>query len=78
VAVTVLGNKKRVTKTYAVDVGQAGQWASREKVRLFEVDAMDRSTLLEPFMQLASKLNPPQQKSAFSQLGISRKVKETG
>jgi NF-kappa-B inhibitor-interacting Ras-like protein len=77
IAVTVVGNKKRGNKVYAVDVGQATQWASREKVRLFEVDAMDRSSLFEPFTQLASKLNPPPQKSAFSQLGISRKVKET-
>ncbi|XP_059485412.1 NF-kappa-B inhibitor-interacting Ras-like protein [Neocloeon triangulifer] len=78
VAVTVLANRRRGERAYPVDGAQAAQWASREKVRLHEVDAMDRSTLFEPFTQLATRLNPPQQKSAFSQLGISRKVKETG
>ena len=33
-----------------------------------EVSALDRSSLYEPFMYLASKLNPPPNKSALSQL----------
>ncbi|CAB3369330.1 Hypothetical predicted protein [Cloeon dipterum] len=78
VVITVLANRRRGERTYPVDIGQASQWATREKVRLHEVDAMDRSTLFDPFTQLATRLNPPQQKSAFSQLGISRKIKEAG
>ena len=47
-------------------------WAAREKVRLFEVSALDRSSLNEPLVYLSSKLNPPQSKSSFPQLSMGR------
>ena len=33
-----------------------------------QVSSLDRGSLYEPFMYLASKLNPPPNKSALSQL----------
>ena len=41
---------------------------SVSKVRLAEVSALDRVSLYEPFMYLASKLNPPPNKSALAQI----------
>ena len=41
--------------------------------RLFEVSARDRASLTEPFVHLSSRLNPPPNKSTFSQLTIGRK-----
>ena len=38
---------------------QALNWAASEKVRLIEVSALDRQTLYEPLVYLASRLNPP-------------------
>ena len=45
---------------------EALQWANNEKVRLAEVSSLDRHSLYEPFMYLASKLNPPPNKSALA------------
>jgi hypothetical protein len=38
---------------------QALNWAAGEKVRLLEVSALDRQTLYEPLVYLATRLNPP-------------------
>jgi NF-kappa-B inhibitor-interacting Ras-like protein len=80
IAVAVLGNRKssHSAKGPAVDSGQAAHWAARERVRLYEVDAMNRTTLGEPFVHLASKLNPPPPRSTFPQLGMTRKPKDSG
>ncbi|PSN30779.1 NF-kappa-B inhibitor-interacting Ras-like protein [Blattella germanica] len=71
----VLGNRKK-----PMDVGnlentasKAGHWAAREKLRHYEVNAMDRISLYEAFVHLASKLNPPPNKSTFPQLSMVRK-----
>jgi NF-kappa-B inhibitor-interacting Ras-like protein len=71
----VLGNRMK-----PMDVGnlentasKAAHWAAREKIRHCEVNAMDRTTLYEPFVHLASKLNPPPNKSTFPQLSMVRK-----
>lgn len=66
--VVVLGTKTDLSNSRQVEAVQAQQWANNEKVRLCEVSALDRSSLYEPFMFLASKLNPPPNKSALSQL----------
>lgn len=68
VVVVVLGTKTDLSNSRQVEAVQALQWANNEKVRLCEVSALDRSSLYEPFMFLASKLNPPPNKSALSQL----------
>ncbi|CAH2986800.1 unnamed protein product [Chilo suppressalis] len=53
---------------------KAANWCSREKVRHFEVSAMDRPSLYEPFIYLTSRLNPVQNKTAFPQLSTLSKL----
>lgn len=48
-----------------VDSNMAQNWAKNEKVRLWEVSVVDRRTLIEPFVHLASKMTQPQSKSTF-------------
>ncbi|XP_067006256.2 NF-kappa-B inhibitor-interacting Ras-like protein isoform X1 [Anabrus simplex] len=76
VTVIVLGNR-----TKPMDVGslentasKASHWAAREKIKHYEVNAMERSSLYEPFVYLASRLNPPPNKSTFPQLSMVRKT----
>ncbi|KAG8281790.1 NF-kappa-B inhibitor-interacting Ras-like protein [Homalodisca vitripennis] len=52
---------------------KASHWSIREKIRHFEVNALDRTTLFEPFVHLSSKLNQPPNKSGFHQLSMVRK-----
>ena len=69
--ILVLGNKSDSSQRKVESV-QALNWAVREKVKLFEVSSLDRQSLYEPFVFLSSKLNPPPNKSTFSQLTIGR------
>ncbi len=74
IAIVVLGNKSDLADSQRqVETVQALNWAAREKVKFFEVSALDRQSLFEPFVYLASKLNPPHNKSSFSQLTIGRR-----
>jgi len=66
--VLVLGTKVDLAESRKVDSVQALNWASSEKVRLAEVSSLDRHSLYEPFMYLASRLNPPPNKSALAQI----------
>ena len=63
--VLVLGTKVDLTGRQ-VEAVDALQWANNEKLRLSEVSSLDRHSLYEPFMYLASKLNPPPNKSALA------------
>ncbi|XP_028843228.1 NF-kappa-B inhibitor-interacting Ras-like protein 2 isoform X2 [Denticeps clupeoides] len=65
VTIVVLGNKLDLQEHRCVDAEVAQQWARQEKVRLWEVSAADRRTLIEPFVHLASKMTQPQSKSSF-------------
>lgn len=49
-------------------------WCSREKIKHFTVNAMNRQSLYDAFIFLTSKLNPPPSKSTFPQLSMGRKV----
>lgn len=77
ITVIVIGN--RTTKTDAAlnnlenTVSKASNWCAREKVKHYEVNVMDRTTLFEAFVHLSSKLNPPANKSTFPQLSMGRK-----
>lgn len=51
-----------------IDFEESQSWAQKERIKLFEVTATERKTLIEPFVYLASKLNPPQNKTSFPQL----------
>lgn len=47
---------------------RANNWCARERIKHYTVNAMERASLYEPFVQLASRLYPPQTKSSFPQL----------
>lgn len=65
VTIVVLGNKLDKQNERRVDSNMAQNWAKNEKVRLWEVSVVDRRTLIEPFVYLASKMTQPQSKSTF-------------
>ncbi|XP_073677536.1 NF-kappa-B inhibitor-interacting Ras-like protein 1 [Garra rufa] len=75
VMVIVLGNKCDLRERRQVDQDAAQQWARGEKLKLWEVTVTDRSTLIDPFTTLTSRLTQPQSKSAFPLPG--RKSKGT-
>ncbi|XP_054165005.1 NF-kappa-B inhibitor-interacting Ras-like protein 1 [Oppia nitens] len=66
--IITIGNKVDRFRERQVDCDESQGWAQREKTRLFEVTATERKSLIEPFVYLASKLNPPQNKTTFPQL----------
>lgn len=65
VMVIVLGNKTDLRERRQVEHEAAQQWARGEKVKLWEVSVTERTSLIEPFTQLTSRLTQPQSKSAF-------------
>ncbi|KAG8442926.1 hypothetical protein GDO86_011658 [Hymenochirus boettgeri] len=73
--IIVLGNKLDLAEERQVDTEMAQHWARSEKLKLWEVSVTDRKSLLEPFTQLASKLNQMQSKPTFPLPG--RKSKGT-
>ncbi|RWS05588.1 NF-kappa-B inhibitor-interacting Ras-like protein 1 [Dinothrombium tinctorium] len=73
IPIVCIANKLDKFRERKVDADEAMHWAHKERVKLFEVSATERKTLIEPLIHIASKLNPPQNKSAFPQLG--RKAK---
>lgn len=75
VTIIVLGNKSDLQECRQVDQEAAQQWARGEKVKLWEVSVAERSSLIEPFTQLTSRLTQPQSKSSFPLPG--RKSKGT-
>ncbi|XP_021002917.1 NF-kappa-B inhibitor-interacting Ras-like protein 2 [Parasteatoda tepidariorum] len=74
VPIIVLGNKMDLQNERQVDTGLAQAWAQKEKVKLYEVSTLDRRTLIEPFVYIASRMNPPPSKSSFPQLGKKGKA----
>lgn len=73
-AFLVIGNKADLNSERQVDIKSAISWATKERVRLVEVSAFDRKSLIEPFIYLVSKINPPPSKSTFPQLGRKGKA----
>ncbi|XP_022247317.1 NF-kappa-B inhibitor-interacting Ras-like protein 1 isoform X2 [Limulus polyphemus] len=74
VSMIVLGNKLDLQRDRQVTLDTVKNWALKEKVKHYEVSAAERRTLLEPFIYLASKMNPPPGKSGFPQLGRKGKA----
>ncbi|RVE50777.1 hypothetical protein evm_004526 [Chilo suppressalis] len=76
VVMLVIGNRTGVDDVNSLEntCSKAANWCSREKVRHFEVSAMDRPSLYEPFIYLTSRLNPVQNKTAFPQLSTLSKL----
>lgn len=86
IAIVILANRMRVINnnssspgtppanlTASATLNKANSWAMREHMKHFEVNAMERASLLEPFVYLATKLSPPPNKSSFPQLSMVRK-----
>lgn len=61
----MLGNKLDKLDERRIDANYAQNWAKNEKVRLWEVSVVDRHTLIDPFVHLASKMTQPQSKPTF-------------
>ncbi|KAK3914695.1 NF-kappa-B inhibitor-interacting Ras-like protein [Frankliniella fusca] len=59
--------------TVTSSLNKASNWAVREHMKHYEVNAMERASLQEPFVYLATKLSPPPNKSSFPQLSMVRK-----
>lgn len=49
-------------------LNRANIWCSRERFKHYVVNAMERASLYEPFINLASRIHVPQSKSTFPQL----------
>ncbi|XP_041376193.1 NF-kappa-B inhibitor-interacting Ras-like protein 1 [Gigantopelta aegis] len=63
--IIALGNKTDLADQRQVDYNTAQAWASKEKVRLWEVNVSCRQSLVDPFQWLASKMTAPTSKSTF-------------
>ncbi|KAK9875341.1 hypothetical protein WA026_007738 [Henosepilachna vigintioctopunctata] len=76
VTVIVIANKTKEVENNGFEstISKATAWCNREKLRHFTVNAMDRKSLYEPFVYIASKLNPSPNKSSFTPLSMTRKV----
>jgi NF-kappa-B inhibitor-interacting Ras-like protein len=72
IPILVLGNKLDNFRYRQVDRSEAEIWSAKEKVRLVEVTATDRQTLIEPFVFLTSRLSPSVSKSSFSKHAAKR------
>lgn len=71
VPIVVLGNMTDLPGR-KVDTEFALNWAAREKVKLYEVTATDRTTLVDLVLYLGSRHFHPQRESKFS---LSKKLK---
>lgn len=58
IPILVLGNKVDKFRERQVDSSEAAAWATKEKVRLLEVTATERATIIEPLIFLVSRLSP--------------------
>ncbi|XP_015596011.1 NF-kappa-B inhibitor-interacting Ras-like protein [Cephus cinctus] len=77
IVVIVIGNRTKTdTELYNLEntASKAANWCTREKLRHYEVNVMDRPSLYEAFIHLSSRLNPPPNKSTFPQLSMGRKT----
>lgn len=77
IIIIVIGNKSRLNseeQNFQNTLNKAVHWCNKEKLKHFEVDVMDRITLFEAFTYLSTRMNPPQTKSTFPQLGMGKKT----
>ncbi|XP_046973704.1 NF-kappa-B inhibitor-interacting Ras-like protein isoform X1 [Vanessa cardui] len=76
VVMLVIGNRTGPDDINSLEntCSKAANWCAREKIRHFEVSAMDRPSLYEPFIFMTTKLNPVQNKTAFPQLSTLSKL----
>lgn len=72
IIVIVISNHFTPSPDHGV-VSKAQAWAMREKLRIYDVSALERSSLYEPFVHLASRMNVQPNKSTFPQLSMRKK-----
>lgn len=76
ITVVVVGNRtKAEEESHSLEntASKAANWCTREKLKHYEVNVMERISLFEAFVHLSSRLNPPTNKSTFPQLSMGRK-----
>lgn len=73
----VIGHCITQPRSDSPTVNRALQWSAKEKLRHFQVNALCRHTLYEPFTFLSSKISSTPNKSSFSQLAVVRKNVKT-
>ena len=73
VTIVVVGNKSDLEAEREVGAAFAQNWASKEKVRLFETNIKNRKSLAEPFVHICSRMSQPPVKSTL--LG-ARRIKQ--
>lgn len=60
-------------------LNRANNWCSRERIKHYTVNAMERASLYDPFIGLAIRIHPIQTKSAFPQLRqLTQKTPRSG
>lgn len=72
IPILVLGNKVDKFRERQIETHEAASWAVKEKVRLVEVSATERSSILEPFIHLVSRLITPSGKSSHHKMSTKR------
>ncbi|XP_039253172.1 NF-kappa-B inhibitor-interacting Ras-like protein 2 [Styela clava] len=74
VVIVVVGNKTDLHKQRQVDAMMVQKWAAKEKVKIYNSTMTNRTSVVEPFTYVCSRLTQPPQKSTL--LG-SRRLKQT-
>ncbi|XP_015521302.1 NF-kappa-B inhibitor-interacting Ras-like protein [Neodiprion lecontei] len=77
ITIIVIGNRTKPDvelNNLENTASKAANWCTREKLRHYEVNVLDRPSLYDAFVHLSSKLNPPPNKSTFPQLSMGRKT----
>lgn len=78
--IIVIGNRtgQPDPKLHENTVSKACNWCTREKLRHYDVSALDRGSLYEGFVHLTTRLNPAPTKSSFPQLPALTKLTQKG
>lgn len=78
--IIVLGNKtgQPNPKLQENTITKASNWCRLEKLKHYEVTAMERYSLYDPFVFLSTKLNPAPTKSSFPQIPALTKLTQKG
>lgn len=76
IVIAVVCNKTDLHPQRQVDPAMVQKWASKEKVRVFNTNMHSRTTILEPFIYVCSRLTQPPQKSTLLPIG-NRRTKQS-
>ncbi|KAJ8923884.1 hypothetical protein NQ315_006660 [Exocentrus adspersus] len=74
VTIIVIANKNGDKEVTESTIHKATQWCNREKIKHFIASSLNRPSLYEPFVYLASKLSSVPGKSSFTPLSMGRKA----